>query len=346
MLLPNQYVSEGTLLVVQQQVPERYVTPTTSSGLADALQAMKEEVLSRTRLFEIIDEFHLYQKERRRLAPEQVIGLMRRNIDIQPLNTQTEQRDFNAFKISFTADNPHLAQEVTSKLTSLFIEENLKTREDQATNTTNFLSEQLSDVEKRLTDQEARLRDYKMKHLGELPEQEQGNLAVLSGLQTQLQSTEAALGRAQQQHVYLQSLLNNYRNLVKQGGAPEGIFGKVAGTPLDTAQNELTRLQSVRDDLLARYTPQHPEVRKAEADAARQQQLVDRLKSAKAPEPDTDKLSSAGHADADDDDASVMQVKSQLEANRLEIQSLSKDEQRIKAAAAQYENRLEGNSDY
>lgn len=339
--LPNHYTSEGTLLVVQQQVPERYVTPTTSSGLAEALQAMKEEVLSRTRLFEIIDEFHLYQKERKRLAPEQVIDLMRRNIGIQPLNTQTEQRDFNAFKISFTADNPHLAQEVTSKLTSLFIEENLKTREDQATNTTNFLSQQLSDVEKRLSDQEQRLRDYKMKHLGELPEQEQGNLAVLSGLQTQLQSTEASLGRAQQQRVYLQSLLNSYRNLAKGGAAPEILSGMRLATPLQTAQTELTRLQSARDDLVARYTPQHPDVRKAEADIARQRQFIEKLRSAKAPETDQGKISPTASTNADDDDVSVLQIRSQLEANRLEIEGLSKDEQRIKTAAAGYESRLE-----
>lgn len=340
MCLANQYVSEGTLLVVQQQVPERYVVPTTSSGLTDALQAMKEEVLSRTRLFEIMDEFNLYARERKRLAPEQVIDLMRGNIDIQPLNTSPERRDFNAFKISFAAGSPHLAQEVTSKLTSLFIEENLKTREDQATNTTNFLSEQVKDVEARLAAQEDRLRDYKMKHLGELPEQEQGNLAILGGLQTQLQNTEAALSRAQQQQVYLQSLLDEFRNLNRADAANGNPPVNRALTPLQIAENELTRLQSVRDDLLARYTPQHPEVRKAEDDAARQEALVKRLRSAGGPK-SVDGKSVTNSSTGIEDDAQIAQIKSQLEANRLEIESLSNDKQRIKASTAEYEARLE-----
>src|SRR5581483_671121 len=246
--LPNRYTSQATLLVVQQQVPERYVVPTTSTSLADALQAMKEEVLSRTRLSEIIGDFDLYAKERTALPPEQIIDLMRRNIDIQPLNADPERRDFNAFRISFTATSPHLAQDVTSRLTSLFIQANLKTREDQAKNTTRFLSEQLKVVANRLVEQEQRLRDYKMQHLGELPEQEQGNVAILGGLQAQLQNTEASLSRAQQQRVYLESLLDDYRRGSAHGALlGNGLSGTHIVTPLAAATAELTRLQTVRD---------------------------------------------------------------------------------------------------
>jgi polysaccharide chain length determinant protein (PEP-CTERM system associated) len=342
-LLPNRYTSEATLLVVQQQVPERYVIPTTSTSLADALQAMKEEVLSRTRLLEIIGDFHLYVNERKRLPPEQVVELVRRNIAIQPLNAVPERPDFNAFKISFTADTPRLAQDVTARLTSLFIEANLRTREDQAKNTTNFLSEQLKVVANRLAEQEERLRDYKMRHLGELPEQQQGNVAILSGLQSQLQNTAVSLSRAQQQRVYFESLLNDYRRGAARGTAlPTSAAGGRSLTPLQAARTELARLQAARNDLLSRYTAAHPDVKRADADIERQQQLADSLKESESSRGDDRSANEKPNAAVDpEDDVSIMQIKSQLAANQLEIQGLINDQKRLKAAVDDYQNRLE-----
>jgi polysaccharide chain length determinant protein (PEP-CTERM system associated) len=343
--LPNRYNSEATLLVVQQQVPERYVVPTNSSGIAEELQAMTQEVLSRTRLLEIIDEFHLYQKETRRLAPEEVIDLMRKNIDIKPINEEPARKDFNAFKISFTSDNPRLAQAVTSKLTTLFIAENLKTREDQAANTTSFLQAQLETVRTKLTEQEQRLREFKMQHLGELPEQQAGNLAILTGLQSQLQNTMAGLSRAQQQKVYLESLLSGYRSLAARGSSLPGVPGIAnrAASPLDNAQKELERLEANRDLLLGRYTPEHPDVVEIESEIRKQQATVERLKSSLAAKAETPAENSKGAPAAlpnSEDDASIAQVKSQLEANRLEMENLSSDEKRLKGTISDYQNRL------
>ena len=337
--LPNHYNSEATLLVVQQQVSERYVVPTNSSGIAEELQAMTQEVLSRTRLLGIIQDFHLYQAEARHLAPEEIIELMRKNIDIKPINDVPERKDFNAFKISFTTGNPRLAQAVTSRLTSLFIEENLRTREDQATNTTNFLSAQLDVVRTKLNEQEQHLREFKMQHLGELPEQQTGNLAILTGLETQLQNTMAGLSRAQQQKVYLESLLSGYRGLAGRGASLPGIPAGRAATPLENAQKELDRLESQRDLLLGRYTPVHPDVVEVEGEIRKQEATIQRLKAAPAVKTENppDKPVVSGNSE---DDATIAQVRSQLEANVLDIKNLSLDEKRLKASISDYQNRL------
>ena len=176
-LVPKKYKSEAMVLVVKQAVPERYVTPTSTTGIGDEVQAMAEEVMSRTQLMGIIDDLHLFAKERQTLAPEEIVEKMRKRIDIKPLMTSDlapNRKDFSAFKISFSAADPQTAQDVTSRLTSLFIQENLKNRQDQATNTAGFLSSQLETVKQKLDEQEARLRDYKMQHIGELPDQQQG----------------------------------------------------------------------------------------------------------------------------------------------------------------------------
>jgi succinoglycan biosynthesis transport protein ExoP len=346
--IPNRYTSEATLLVVPQQVPARYVTPTSETNIADALQAMTQDVLSRARLLELIDEFGLYAKERQRLAPEEVLELMRKYIGITPGEPSPGHRDINSFKISFVAEKAALAQQVTSKLTSFFIQANLKTREDQATNTTNFLQAQLESAKNRLTVQEGKVRDFKAQYLGELPEQLQGNLAIFNGAQLQLQNMESSLDRAQQQRVYLESLISGYQRLAARGASVPGVSGLATGrtlSPLQVAKDDLSKLQTEKAKLVNTYKSSYPEVRSIEREISAAQTLVDSLKTSgnsqtdNASEPSLT-AQAAAKGEAPEDDSSITQLKSQLEANRLDIENLTKSEAQQKAVIAQYQSRL------
>ena len=348
-IIPNRYTSNATLVVVQQQVPQRYVVPNDTTDMAVALQAMQQQILSRPQLDQIIREFGLYQRESKGKAPEEIIALMVRDIDVAPVASASPQRDLNAFQISFTAGDPHIAQQITSTLTSLFIQENLKSREEQAANTTGFLHQRTEDAKKKLEVQEQKLRDFKMQNLGELPEQQQGNLGVLAGLQSQLQTTAANLSRAQEQRVYLQSLLSGYESLAAQEIPPAGMMtspGTVSrtATPLETAQAELNRLRTEKSNLLGRFTPQHPDVIKINRDIAAAEANVERLKAAGGGQPAAPAPSGSPQVAEKPRTAvanpAMAQVKSQLEANRLEIDNLLKDEKQLRASLAQYQNRL------
>jgi succinoglycan biosynthesis transport protein ExoP len=307
--LPNRFTSEATIFVAHQKVPERYVAPTMPSDLKGALDAMAQEVLSHSRLLSIIDEFGLYAKEKTSVTPEELTRIMREDISIEP-----SQSGVNAFEISFIANSPHLAQAVTSRLTTLFIEQNLKTRTDQAISTTSFLREQLELAKNKLMEQEQRLRAYKTKYLGELPEQQQGNAAMLSGLQSQLDQLTAARNQQQQQQLYLKSLLSEY------------------------AQRDLIRLQSEKKTLLALYTLKHPAVLKKDEEIRTKQAFVDKLKVAAAAPANQEEPLDIGSDSADDIGAG--QIRSQLRASRLEIDNLGKKEQRLRAEIVQYRSRL------
>jgi succinoglycan biosynthesis transport protein ExoP len=304
---------------VQQQIPQRYVLPTTTTNIREALQATTEEVLSRTRLLAIIDEFGLYPNERKRSSPEGLLELMRHDIEIKPIENQ-EGRDVNTFKISFIASSPQLAQAVTSRLTSLFIEQNLETREHQATTTTNFLREQLEAARSKLNESEDQVRAFKMQHLGELPEQQAGNLAILNGLQAQLQNTMASLSRAGEQREYLESL-SEYRSL--------------------TVANEVTRLKAERAKLLEHYTPEYPAVvklnEKISAAEASLRSLQAWMTSGTKPTP-ADNSSTSTIAPGED--TSLGQLRGQIEANRRETENLSRDEKRLTDEVEQYQRRL------
>ena len=337
MVLPNRYESVATILVAHQQVPERYVTPNSTSDIREQLLLMTDAILSRTQLLRIINEFGLYPKDQKRLAPEDLVELIRSDITIQPTEKGAEPKDLNSFTISFTGTDPHMAQEVTSKLTALFTQEYLKSREEQSTGTTNFLDEQLQAAAADLKQQESRLRDFKMHYLGELPEQQQGNLAILAGLHAQLQDTMAAINRARQQKVYLESLLSQYQNLAAAGVAAPGA---VVVSPADTIKAELTRLKNERADLLARYTDKYPDVVKIDEQIKEAEGML--AASAKGLEPTKGETSkeSAQTANPPERDATYAQLKSQLEANRLEIQDAITEQKQLESRIAECQSRL------
>jgi polysaccharide chain length determinant protein (PEP-CTERM system associated) len=337
LLLPDRYESEATILVERQLVPERYVTANTTIDLREDLLVMTDAILSRTQLLEIMDEFALYPKERKHLVPEQLVELMRGNIKIEPLQKSAESKDLNAFKISFTGVTPHSAQEVTNKLTTLFIKENNRSREEQSTGTTNFLTDQLEVAEADLKQQESRVRDFKMSSLGELPEQQQGNLAILAGLQAQLQNTMAALARAREQQVYLQSLISQYQDLAPASVAPPET---PAASPTETIKAELTRLRDEKADLLARYTPKYPDVVKIDEQIKETEALLAAATEAPGPTKRGTVQESSKPARPTERDSTIVQLKSQLEANRIEIQNGVAEQKQIESRIAEYQRRL------
>ncbi|MGA9054986.1 MAG: Wzz/FepE/Etk N-terminal domain-containing protein [Terriglobia bacterium] len=336
-LLPPSYESEATILVERQQVPERYVTANTTTDVREELMVMTDAVLSRTQLLQIIAEFALFPNERKHLVPEQLVELMRRKIKVEPLQKDSETKDLNAFKICFTGGDPHSAQEVTNKLTTLFISEDLQSRDDQSTGTTNFLADQLEVAAAELKQQGSRVRDFKMHYLGELPEQQQGNLAILAGLHAQLQNATSTLGRAREQQAYLQSLLSQYENLAAAGVAAPGTMSV---SPTETIKAELTRLRNEKADLLARYTARYPDVVKIDEEIKETEALLAASTHAAEPTKDGTVQESSKSPRSSERDATTAQLKSQLEANRLEIQNATADAEQTKARIDEYQRRL------
>jgi polysaccharide chain length determinant protein (PEP-CTERM system associated) len=230
-----------------------------------------------------------------------------------------------------------LAQAVTNKLTTLFIKENNKSREEQSTGTTNFLADQLEVAEAELKQQESRVRDFKMSFLGELPEQQQGNLAILAGLQTQLQNTMAALARAREQQVYLQSLISQYQNLAP---AVVAAPGTPAASPNETIKAELTRLRDEKADLLARYTSKYPDVLKIDEQIKETEALLAAATEASGPTKPGTVQESSKTARPTERDSTIAQLKSQLEANRIEVQNGLAEQKQIESRIAEYQRRL------
>jgi polysaccharide biosynthesis transport protein len=336
-VLPARYKSGTLILVEQPTMPKDYVTPNINDDLQERLQSITQQILSRTRLLNIIDQLNLYAGEHAALSPDEKVERMRKDIEIELVH-DTQQR-VTAFNVYYSAHDPHVAQQVTGELTNLFINENLEVRQKQSEDTTKFLESQLETARQNLEAQEAKIREFKGQHVAELPTQLASNLQILGGVQSQLQTEEDALNAAKQQHVYLETLLNQYRSLQGSSKSPEG-------TPmaLSAIDQELDKLKSDLADLSSHYTERHPDVRKlkdqiAKTEKMRDQLLVD-LKTRNGSQADGDSTA-AGRDSADLSQASPMaQLQSQMQANQIEIKNREQAIAGLETKVNDYQARL------
>lgn len=329
--LPAKYRSEASILVQSQSAPNQLVISNSTANTMEDLDPMTNKILSRTHLLQVIDEFNLYPGLRHDMDPNELATLMRNNIELTPMSKNPERRSVNALLIAYTASNPKIAQQVTNRLTSLFIEENQQAIQGKDTGMTTFLSSQLADAKAELDKQDALVRDFKMKNLGQLPEQAQGNMEILSGLQTQLQAAQTSLGQARQQKAYLDAMLAQPAPVTPDTTAPSS---DEPPSPIVALQTELVQLRSQRQDLLSRYSPLYPDVVSLNERITEDEAQLKRLQ-ASAPS-----RSKSHTTTANTNSPAVAQLKSQLEANRLQI---SEDQRRINDLQGQisaYQGRL------
>lgn len=337
--IPPKYRSETVIIVEQQRIPEQYVVPNVASDLQQRLQSMTQQILSRTRLLGIIEALHLYGKPQKQSDPDLLVEAMRKDIKIDLVQAPGRPWELSAFRISYSAGNPSLAQRVTRELSSLFIEENLRNRQQLSEDTTEFLDNQLTEARKNLAAQEERLRDFKTKYLGELPEQLQTNVQILSGLQSRLQAATEALDHANQQKLYLESLLNQYKTMRSQLSVRRD---NSTLNPL-SIDDELDKLRAELADLSSRDTAQHPDVIRVKrqiADAERVKQEIESQGKANTPD---EGLGVAGKPKSLSDLQAIspmLQIDGQIKSNQLEIANRKQEMRRLEAEIEAYQARL------
>ena len=338
-VLPQRYLSSTLILVEQPTMPKDYVTPNVNDDLQERMQSITQQILSRTRLLNIIDRFDLYSNPHSQASPDQKVDVMRRDIGIDLVRDARNQ--ITAFNVSYSSRDPRVAQKITSELTNLFINENLEVRQQQSEDTTKFLEGQLETARQALADQEEKIREFKGQHVGELPAQVGSNLQILAGLQAQLQTEEDALNTAKQQRVYLETLVNQYRSL--QGTPKTASGAPMEGLPAIDAQ--LDKLRAQLADLSSHYTDRHPDVRKvkqqiAETEATRDRIIAD-LKAKKSAPADPDAATATSDPSAMTDPTSPMvQLQGQLQSNRAEIANRERAVTDLKAKVIDYQARL------
>ena len=303
-LFPKKYRSEATILVADQRILPDIVTPLETTPLIDRLQNVAREVLSQPRLLDIVYECGLLTGSD--ASPDDAVETLRKNIEIEPAPPYT------AFRISFTAKTPQLAQDVTKKLTDLFIERHLEQEANRVQTATSFIQAQLAERRRKLSELEQRMQAFKGQYAGELSDERPENLEDWREARSRLETVTASRDRANQQRTVLESLLVGNLNA------------------------RLIRLQDERAALLKRFTTKHPDVVSKDQQIAQVQAEMEEINAGvRTHQSRQSPLASA--------DPSIAQLEGQLEANALEIESLSKDAARQTDIIAQYQSRMNKN---
>src|SRR5207248_1684937 len=208
-VLPKEYTSQTVVLVQQPAVPEKYFTEIDSGDLKQRLTSLQEQILSRTKLEEIINKFQLYASDRGSVSMDALVERLRKKIVVTPVKPMPESNSTQlpGFTIKVSNRDPALAQKLSSEVTSMFMDENRRVRGEQAQGTTVFLTKEVEDAKAKLDERDAKLAAFKSRYIGELPDDQQANLSILSGLNTQLDAATQALGQAQQNKAFAESML-------------------------------------------------------------------------------------------------------------------------------------------
>jgi succinoglycan biosynthesis transport protein ExoP len=254
--LPNTYRSETVIMVDPQKVPDSYVPSTVNATVIDRLSIIRHLVLSPSRLQRVIELLNLYPELRKRGDDQRAIEVMQKAIAIEVGDAGSQR--LSAFRIAFTGKTGQEAADVANQLAAMVIVENLKSRQQQFSGTAQFLETQLQDTKRQLEEKEGELERIKAQNIMDLPESKQYHLEALTSLRNQLRASQDRMNRAQQEKVYLQSLLFATNPAVDLDADATGM----GGSPLES---QIQKLESRLSELRSRYAPNHPDVRKVQA---------------------------------------------------------------------------------
>jgi polysaccharide chain length determinant protein (PEP-CTERM system associated) len=317
MVLPKKYTSQTLILVQQPTVPSDIVKPVVTEDLNHRLASMQEQILSRTRLEPIIGKFGLYPEDRGKVHIEDLVERLRASIAVTPLVSMpgTQNQSLPGFYVNVTFNDPQLAQQICTEITSMFMEQNAHALEQQAARTTSFLSQQLDEAKAKLDEHDAKLAQFKRQYLGSLPEEAQANLSLLMGMNSQLEANTQALSRAQQDKAFNESLFN-------QQQANLEVAQKQAGHDPETLEQQLNALQDQLTVLQAHYTAEHPDVIKMK-------NSIEELKKRMAEEAKTDPSGSGNAQTPRSEPPQMQQFRAKLRQDELNIADLTKRQAQI-----------------
>lgn len=331
---PARFTSQSLILVEGQKVPETMVQPVVSDDLTARVATLQQRVLSQSDLQPVIERLQLAHGSR---SVDDVIDDIRNNMSVEPVVTDLSQvgttkrkpgsqsSSVPGFYVSYTAANPGEAQKVCAELTSLLVDENLKSIAAAATGTSDVLNKGIEDAKHNLDDLDARLAAFKKQYVGQLPGDEETNLKVLTGLNAQLDSNTQTLNRAQQDKAYTESILAQQIAAWKS---------TQSSTNPQTLEKQLSDLQTQLIDLQAKYTDDHPDVIKTKADIAEiKKKLADIDKSYGDPSSTPEKANAL-------EPPEIRQLRMQVHQYEDLIAAGGRDQKRLQQEIAEYQGKV------
>lgn len=264
---PPTYRSTGTILIEQQEIPSDLVRSTVTSYADERVQIISQRVMTTQNLLDIIRRYDLYHNLQKRESREKVIERMRDDIrfrmisaDVVDPRTGVPRQATIAFTVSYDNDTPDLAVKVANEITSLYLNENLSSRNRLAEDASSFLEQEGDRLSKHIAELEAKLSDFKAKNVGQLPELVQLNMQLADRSEQLLRDALSEQRSLAQQKVYLEAQLAQ----LKPNSAMFSDSGERILSPTDRLKSAKSELASAK----ALYSPTHPDIARLEREIA------------------------------------------------------------------------------
>jgi polysaccharide chain length determinant protein (PEP-CTERM system associated) len=328
------YTSQSLVLVTPPKIPDAVVQQVFTEDLTQHITTIQQRVLSPSQLRPMVEKLGLARGGQ---SVDDVIGDIQLNMTIEPVPDLSEfgagkprrpgqNNSVPGFYVNYTASNAKEAKDVCTELTSMLLEEDLKSRQDATQGTTFFLTKQVEDAKQNLDDMDKKLAAFKNQHMGQLPEDEDNNLKILMGLNSQLDANTQTLNRANQDKSYTESLLTQQVAAWKSAQS--------ASNP-QTLQQQLSQLQAELIDLQARYTDDHPDVIKAKADIAEVKKELAAINDGSGTGSDSanDKASAS-------EPPEIRQLRLQIHQYQDLLSQTTKDQKKLQQEIAVYQSRV------
>lgn len=314
--LPDLYRATASVLVERQQVSEAFVRPSVTAELETRIQTIHQQVMSRARLTDVINRLDLYRDLKDDDVPlDAIVQRMRRDIELElkGVDQSTGRTATIAFTLGYSGRDPETVALVANTLVGLYVEENTKSREEQASRTASFLKDQLGEIKRGLDGQERRANGFKLQHTSELPEQLEVNLAALERLTTQLRLN----GEYQLRSIERRERFEKQLAEASSEDPP---------TPPSALPSKLPQLRRDLAELQTQFSDHYPDVIRVKAEIAALERQLERPGTNGESSPAVDATTRVRHALRDTD---------------AELASLKEQEAFLRETIAGYETRVE-----
>jgi polysaccharide chain length determinant protein (PEP-CTERM system associated) len=325
--LPDTYRAQTTILVIPQRIPEAYVQSTVNTRIDERLRSIDTQVRSRTRLEQIIEQFNLFPERRKTDIMQDIVDDMSDSIKVDMLQD-------DVFRISYIADSPRTAQQVTERLGSFFIEQSVKDRAAIAEDASQFLEAREEDTTRKLRETEQKLAAYRQAHDGELPTQANANQQGLMTTQGLHQNVVAQLDRDREEQTRLNRRIQDLRQLADNAAAAPVLAQ-------DAPQSKAAQLQAERKNLQQlslKYGPGFPEYDRTVAKVATlEKEAAEEAASQTALNPQTPVVNATAARYLKE----LSDTQEELNRLRRQMDTRSQQERSLIAQMGQYQRRIE-----
>lgn len=265
-VLPPVYRSTATILIKEQEIPQEFVRSTVTSFADERIQVISQQVMTRSTLLDLVDKYALYGKARQSETSEDILDRMRRDIKLTPISAEvTDRRSGSpvkstiAFSLSYDSESAANAQKIANELTTLYLNENVKNRQQKAAETTLFLDEELARVTEHISELEQKLSAFKARNQGRLPELNLSNQMGSERANAEIQRIDREIVFLEERRMALQSQLADTKPSMP-------VLGN--GGVLLEPEDRLKALQLQLTSLTGIYSDDHPDIKRLRREIA------------------------------------------------------------------------------